>query len=82
MILSTLQWLLMLWGLALVVRSPLACNVQAEVQHAITVARLKSVLAAPPLDLCLFRGVTTGLVAKGLSVVLFHLRRLYLSRAT
>jgi hypothetical protein len=70
----------MLWGVTLLVVSLVEYNFQAEVQQGLTVSGLESSLHMPPLHLRLVQGVTTGLVAMGLSVVLFYLRRLYLLR--
>ena len=79
-VLSVLQWLLMLWGVALIVISLVEYDFQAELQQGLTVSGLESALYVPPIHLRLVQGVTTGLVAMGLSAVLFYLRRLYLSR--
>ena len=79
-VLSVLQWLLLLWGVALIVISLVEYDFQTELQQGLTVSGLESALFAPPIHLRLVQGVTTGLVAMGLSASLFYLRRLYLSR--
>jgi ABC-type spermidine/putrescine transport system permease subunit II len=79
-VLLTQQWLLMLWGVALIVVSLVEYNFQAEMQQGLSVSGFESSLNAPPVHQRLIQGVTIGLVAIGLSIALFYLRRLYLSR--
>lgn len=79
-VLSVLQWSLLLWGVALIVMSLVEHNFQAELPQGLTVSGLESDLYAPPIHLRLAQGIATGLVAMGLSAALFYLRRLYLSR--
>ncbi len=80
MVLLSQQWLLMLWGVALIVVSLVEYSVQTEMQQGLSVSGFESSLNAPPVHQRLNQGVTTGLVAMGLSIALFYLRRLYLSR--
>ncbi len=80
MVLLSQQWLLMLWGVALIVVSLVEYSVQTEMQQGLSVSGFESSLNAPPVHQRLIQGVTTGLVAMGLSIALFYLRRLYLSR--
>ena len=79
-VLFALQWLLMLWGVALILISLVEFRFQAELQQGLSVSGLESDLYEPPVHLRLVQGVKTGLVAMGLSATLFYLRRLYLSR--
>jgi hypothetical protein len=78
--LVVLQWLLMLWGVALIALSLLEYNAQAEMQQGLLVSGFESSLNAPPIHRRLVQGVTFGLAATGLGVTIFHLRRLYLLR--
>jgi hypothetical protein len=80
LVLLVLQWLLMLWGIALVAFAGLEYDFQSEVQQGLSVTGFESTLSAAPLHLRLIQGITTGLIAMGLSVMLFYLRRLYLAR--
>lgn len=76
-VLSVLQWLLLLWGVALIVLSLVEHYFQAELPQGLTVFGLESDLYAPPIHLRLAQGIATGVVAMGLSAALFYLRRLY-----
>ena len=78
--LLVVQWLLVPWGVALILISLVDYRFQAELRQGLSVSGLESDLYGPPIQLRLVQGVTTGLVAMGLSAVLFYLRRLYLSR--
>jgi hypothetical protein len=73
--LSVLQWLLLPWGLALIVVSLVEFRVQADRQHGLSVSGLESALTSPPDHLLLIQQATTGLGAIGLSVGLLYLRR-------
>jgi hypothetical protein len=77
--LLAVQWLLALWGTALVALSLLEYSGHAQLQQGLSVSGFESSLNAPSTDQILFLG-TLGLVALGVSCALFYLRRLYLSR--
>jgi hypothetical protein len=70
----------MLWGVALIVVSLVEYNVQAEMQKGLWVSGFESGLNAPPVHQRMVHGSMTGLLAVGLSIALFYLCRLYLSR--
>jgi hypothetical protein len=77
--LLVVQWLLTLWGIALVVLSLLEYSGHSQLQQGLTVSGFESSLNAPPTHQLQLQA-TLGLVALGLSGALFYLRRLYLSR--
>jgi hypothetical protein len=79
-VLLSLQWLFILWGVALVAVSLVEFNVQVEIRHGLSVSGFESSLNAPPVHQRLIQGVTTGLVAMGLSIAPFYLRRVLASR--
>jgi hypothetical protein len=74
--LVVLQWLLMLWGVALIGISLLDYSLQAGMSPGLSVSGLESALNSPPTQLRLIQQGTVGLVAIGLSVGLLSLLRL------
>jgi hypothetical protein len=78
-VLLVVQWLLLVWGIALFALSLVEYSGHSSVQRGLTVSGFESSLMAPPFHELLFQG-TIGLVAAGLGGALFDLRRLYLSR--
>jgi hypothetical protein len=80
LVLLVLQWLLMLWGIALLLFAGLEYGFQSEFQQGLSVTGFESSLPAPPLHLRLIQGVTIGLIGMGLSAMLSYLRRPYLAR--
>jgi hypothetical protein len=80
LVLLALQWLLMLWGIVLLAFTGLEYDLQSEFQQGLSVTGFESSLSAPPLHLRLIQGIATGLIAMGLSAILFYLRHLYLAR--
>jgi hypothetical protein len=78
--LLVLRWLLVLWGVALIVVSLVEYNVQADSQTGLSVSGLESALNSPSDHMLLIQQATTGLVAIGLSFGLLYLRRRYEAR--
>lgn len=73
------QWLLALWGIALVALTILEYSGHSQLQQGLRVSGFESSLNAPPIHPLQLQA-TLGLVTLGLSGALFYLRRLYLSR--
>jgi branched-subunit amino acid ABC-type transport system permease component len=73
--LLVLRWLLVLWGVALIVVSLVEYKVQADSQTGLSVSGLESALNSPSDHMLLIQQATTGLVAIGLSFGLLYLRR-------
>jgi hypothetical protein len=80
LVLLALQLLLMLWGIGLLFFAGVEYGFQSDLQQGLSVTGFESTLSAPPLHVRLIQGITTGLIAMGLSVMLFYPRRLSLAR--
>lgn len=80
-VLVLLQWLLMIWGVALILISLLDHRFQAKLLQGLSVSGFESDLYAPPIHQRLVQGIATGLVAMGLSAALFYLRRIHIMRS-
>ena len=77
--LLVVQWLLKLWGVALVALSLLEYGGHSQLEQGLTVSGFESSLNATPIHQLQLQ-TTFGLVALGLSAVLFYVRRLFILR--
>jgi len=73
-----LQWLLVLWGLLLILIALNTYTYEASYFSSLPVAEPGQDSYTPPTFQRLLTGVVSGLIAVGIGAVLFYLRRIFL----
>ena len=80
MILIGLQWLLVLWGLFLMLVAPNTYVIESSYFSSLPPAAPGQDSYSPPTFLRMVSGLATGLIATGVGAGLFYLRRIFLGR--
>ncbi len=78
--LLVLQWLLVLWGVFLIVSALHFYRIEVSYFSGLPTAEAGGDYYRPPTRLRMMTGVGMGLIMLGLGALLFYLRRLYLAR--
>lgn len=77
-VLIALQWLLVLWGLVLILIALNTYTYEIGYYNSLPPAASGQNFYIPPTFQRMLTGVVTGLVAIGLGAVLFYLRRIFI----